>query len=202
MPRPSRWDDVVAASAKVFRRRGFEGASLDEIAEELGMWKGSLYNYIKTKEDLLEAVVRRPAEDLLQSMRELAATDLPPSERLRRMTRAHVEVLEHTYDFAAVYLHEVAGRGLGPEWTRMDHEYRTVVQQVVADGVADGSFSRSTDPHVATMALIGALNWLTRWWDPAGPLSAAAIADQISNLVLAGLLSRRPRAVDAPFDTD
>lgn len=182
---------MVAAAAKVFRRRGFADASLEEIADEVGLWKGSLYNYIASKEDLLEAVVRPPAEELLASVRELAATDLPPAEKLRRVTRAHVAVLERTYDFAAVYLHEVAGRGLGEEWAAMDREYVAAVESMVAEGLADGSFAPGAAPRVVAMTLVGALNWLTRWWHPEGPLPPAAIADQVADVVLAGLLARR-----------
>ncbi|HEY9563993.1 MAG TPA: helix-turn-helix domain-containing protein, partial [Nocardioides sp.] len=58
MPRPSRWDDVVSAAARVFSEKGFGGASLEDVANEVGMLKGSLYNYIKSKEDLLFAIVR------------------------------------------------------------------------------------------------------------------------------------------------
>ena len=192
MPRPSRWDEVVAAAAKVFHARGFAAASLDEIAGQLGMSKGSLYNYISSKEELLEAVVGQPAEELLGTLRELAATDLPASEKLRRVTRMHVSVLERTYDFAAVYLHEIAGRGLGGEWASKDHEYVTLIEGILGEGVRDGDFARETNVLISAMALIGALNWLTRWWRVDGPISGAVIADQISETFLAGLLSRAP----------
>jgi AcrR family transcriptional regulator len=56
MPRPSRWNDVVDAAAKVFQEKGFAAASLEDIAVEVGMRKGSLYHYINSKEDLLFAV--------------------------------------------------------------------------------------------------------------------------------------------------
>ncbi|MDE3206123.1 MAG: TetR family transcriptional regulator [Acidobacteriota bacterium] len=190
MPRPSRWDDVVAAAAKVFRARGFAAASLDEIAGNLGMSKGSLYNYVSSKEELLEAVVGPPAEELLGTLRVLAAMDLPASEKVRRVTRIHVSVLERTYDFAAVYLHEVAGRGLGEEWAAKDHEYVCLIEDVIASGVAEGLFAPDTDVLVSAMALIGALNWLTRWWHVEGAISASTIAERISDVFLAGLLVR------------
>lgn len=190
MPRPSRWDDVVAAAAKVFRARGFAAASLDEIAGNLGMSKGSLYNYVSSKEELLEAVVGPPAEELLSTLRGLAAMDLPASEKVRRVTRIHVAVLERTYDFAAVYLHEVAGRGLGEEWAAKDHEYVSLIEDVIASGVGEGLFAPDTDVLVSAMALIGALNWLTRWWHVEGAISASTIAERISDVFLAGLLVR------------
>lgn len=190
MPRPSRWDDVVAAAAKVFRARGFAAASLDEIAGNLGMSKGSLYNYVSSKEELLEAVVGPPAEEMLTTLRSLAQTDLPASEKLRRVTRIHVSVLERTYDFAAVYLHEVAGRGLGDEWASKDHEYVSLIEDILRSGVDEGLFAPDTNILISAMALIGALNWLTRWWQVEGPISGSTIADRISDMFLAGLLTR------------
>lgn len=190
MPRPSRWDDVVAAAAKVFRARGFAAASLDEIAGNLGMSKGSLYNYVSSKEELLEAVVGPPAEEILTTLRSLAQTDLPASEKLRRVTRIHVSVLERTYDFAAVYLHEVAGRGLGEEWAGKDHEYVSLIEDILRSGVDEGLFAPDMNILISAMALIGALNWLTRWWQVEGPISGSTIADRISDMFLAGLLTR------------
>lgn len=197
MPRPSRWDDVVAAAAKVFRARGFAAASLDEIAGQLGMSKGSLYNYVSSKEELLEAVVGPPADELLSTLRRLATTDLPPSEKVRRVARTHVAVLERTYDFAAVYLHEVAGRGLGEQWAAKDHEYVSLIEGVLRSGVDQGVFARDINVRISAMALIGALNWLTRWWHAEGPISGSTIADEISDMFLAGLITREASRPDA-----
>lgn len=185
MARPSRWDDVVKASARVFRKRGFARASLEEIAEELGMWKGSLYNYISTKEDLLVAVVTVPADRLVHDVRRIAAaSDELPERRLREIVRCHVDVLVDTDDFAAVYLHEVAGRDLGPEWQAVDREYATLVESVIAEGITSGAFPPDRHPRLMTMTLLGALNWLTRWWDPAGQIGPDQVAEQISDIVL------------------
>ena len=84
MPRPSRWPDIVEAAAHAFRERGFAATSLEDIATEVGIWKGSLYHYIDSKEDLLFAVVRGPADRILDDLRLLANLDLPPAEKIRR----------------------------------------------------------------------------------------------------------------------
>ena len=83
MARPSRWTEVVEASALVFRRRGFAQASLEEIAEELGMWKGSLYNYINTKEDLLTAVVDLDRTPTLEPLNQRTHSSFTPEDRIR-----------------------------------------------------------------------------------------------------------------------
>ncbi|MCD2195350.1 TetR/AcrR family transcriptional regulator [Actinomycetospora endophytica] len=192
MARPSRWDDVVRSAARVFRRRGFARASLEEIADELGMWKGSLYNYISSKEDLLVAVVKVPAERLIADVRTIRDGEGTPEEKLRAIVRCHVDVLVDIYDFAAVYLYEAAASDLGEQWRETDREYTSAIQGVVEAGIAAGDFRGDRDPHLMTMTLLGALNWLTRWWNPQGDLGPEAVTDQIADTVIHGF------AVPAP----
>jgi AcrR family transcriptional regulator len=156
------------------------------------MYKGSLYHYIKSKEDLLFAVVREPAERILTELRELRQLDLPPAEKIRRITRSHVKVLEDNFTYCSVYLEEVAGRHRSDEWSSMDREYVHAIVDIIEEGQARGEFSRSIDPRTTTLAIIGSLNWLTHWYSPEGELKGADIADRYCDLFLGGLLSRTP----------
>lgn len=192
MPRPSRWSDVVAGAAAVFREKGYHAASLEDVAVEVGMLKGSLYNYIASKEELLFAVVRPSAERLLASTRELAADPAPAPERVHRLALTHVQVLRDDYVCASVYLHEIAGLDRYPEWAAMDREYVALTRSVLAAGVAEGSLVADLDLRTAPHLLLGSLNWLTRWWDPAGPVSAEEMAARVSSTFLDGV--RRPAA--------
>jgi len=81
-------------------------------------------------------------------------------------------------------VHEVAGLGCYPEWAAMDYEYVSMVRTVLADGVAAGSLRADLDVRSAGHVLIGSLNWITRWWDPAGPDSAADVADRTTAILL------------------
>ncbi len=194
MPRPSRWNEIIEAAAEAFRTNGYAATSLEDIASAVGMWKGSLYHYIDSKEDLLFAVVRGPAEEILNQLRELSDTDLPPTEKIRRATRSHVQILNSNFVYASVYLQEIAGRRKLPEWTAMDREYLNLLESIVREGVDSGEFSAETNPRVATLALIGSLNWLTHWYRPGGSLHADEIADQFCDLFLGGLITRKTKA--------
>lgn len=156
MPRPSRWDDVVEAAARVFSERGFGGASLEDVAAEVGMLKGSLYNYIRSKEDLLFAVVRPDAEQLLARTRELSARDLPASEKLRQVALEHVDVIDRHLPYVSVYVQEIAGRGVSPEWTEMDREYISLLEGLFREGIETGLFDPGLDVKVAARAWVGA----------------------------------------------
>lgn len=193
MPRPSRWDDVVAAAARVFSDKGFGGSSLEDVAAEVGMLKGSLYNYIRSKEDLLFAVVRPDAEQLLASARDLVPQDLPASEKLRMVATVHVEIIDRHLPYVHVYVQEVAGKGISAEWAQMDREYMSLVERLFEEGKEAGDFDDKVDVRVAARSFVGALNWMTRWYEPGGPEHARAMATQVADLFLGGLLRRRQR---------
>jgi AcrR family transcriptional regulator len=190
MPRPSRLNDVVAAAARLFQEKGYDATSLEDIAGEVGLWKGSIYHYIDSKEELLFAVVREPAVRILEQVREIARLDLPATERIRRVARSHAETLEATFVYASVYLQEIAGRQRSAEWAAMDREYVDTISTMFRSGIDDGEFSPYLHPRTATLTLVGALNWMTHWYRPGGAMSANVIADQICTTFLEGAIRR------------
>jgi len=200
MPRPSRWNDIVEAAAEIFREKGFAAASLEDIASAVGMWKGSLYHYIDSKEDLLFAVVKEPAERILEAVQTIAELDLPASEKLRQAALTHAQILDETFVYASVYLQEIAGRQRYSEWAERDRLYLRALTSIIQDGVDQGDFAPGTHARTATLAFIGALNWMTHWYKPRGPLPASTIAEQICSLFLNGLIVRRHSAGAAQRD--
>ncbi|MFT7473800.1 MAG: AcrR family transcriptional regulator [Verrucomicrobiales bacterium] len=191
---------MVEAAAMVFKERGYHATRLEDIAEALGMQKGSLYNYIDSKEALLLAVVTPPATQLLDSVAALAESDLPASEKVRLIARSHARILEDYFPYVAVYVHEIAGQEHSEEWREMDRAYVRHLSAIIDDGRQTGLFDEATDPLITAMALIGAMNWMTRWYVVGGKHSAEEIAERIANTFLAGLLPRTRSAV--PIQSD
>lgn len=201
MPRPSRWNDVVAAAAKVFRERGYHATRLEDIADELGMQKAGLYNYVPSKEALLLAVIKAPAERLLTLLTGLATADLPASEKIRVIARGHAAIIEEFLPYVAVYVQEFAGRNDQSEWHEMDRLYIGLLTEIIEEGQRDGTFSGSIHPRATALSLIGSLNWMVRWYQPDGSLTAEQIAMHIADVHLRGVLARRralsPAAAEA-----
>ena len=104
--------------------------------------------------------------------------------------RSHLKVLETNFVYASVYLQEIAGRRRMKEWSAMDREYLELLESIIREGVESGEFAPLTNPRIATLGIIGALNWMTHWYRPEGPLRADAIADQFCDMFLAGLINR------------
>lgn len=192
MPRPSRWDEIVRVAAEVFQEKGYDGASLDDIAERVGIWKGSLYHYITSKQDLLLAVVEPIADTLLRQTRALQSDlRLSSPEKLRRVAAGHSQIIATNFSCVAVYLQEVSGRGRSAEWDRRDHEYVLLISSVILQGIQEGDFRTDLDPRLASLAFLGALNWMTRWYQPRHQLLPQEIALTITEVLLDGMLVRR-----------
>jgi AcrR family transcriptional regulator len=180
---------VYEAALRLFREKGYHATSMQDIASAVGLYKGSLYHYIGSKEDLLAQVFERALGALLSEVEHIAAdTASAPSVQLRRVVEAHVGAVASNLDALTVYLHEwraLAGDSLSTVRAQRER-YAAVVEDIVARGVRSGDF-QVPDVRLATLALLGMCNWLCQWYSPAGRLGAPEIGARFADLVLDGL---------------
>ena len=187
-------DEIVAAAAKVFRDKGYHAATVRDIAEEVGILKGSLYHHFESKEALLYLVVKEPIAQMHRTIAAIAEADLTATEKLRRAIAAHLEAFDRHYPHLFVYLREresVKRRfremiGFSPK------EYERCWQQIIREGVEQGEFRSDLDIQVASYGVLGMLNWLYKWYDPQGRLNVREVAEQFTSLALAGLAAGQP----------
>jgi AcrR family transcriptional regulator len=185
----SREMRVRAAALRLFREKGYHATSMRDIAVEVGMNKGSLYSYIRSKEDLLIPLFEH-AMGLLTAEIETITADasLTPTERLTRAIHAHVTNVAEHLDILTVYLSEwrqLTSDSLATVREKRER-YAGLFLEILEDGVARGEF-RSIDTHSAMLNIIGMCNWMFRWYRPAGRLTPDQIADNMVDLVLSGV---------------
>jgi AcrR family transcriptional regulator len=179
--------EILRRAAEVFRRKGFHGAGMREIAKGLEMAPGALYYYFESKEDLLHACQRLSLERLLKSAREIQRAPAPPPEKLRRLVLAHLSHVlgELGGSFAHVEFHALPEARLR-EVVAWRDAYERIVRDVLDEGVQNGAF-QALDRKVGALALLGALNWAAVWWRPDGDLPVDEVARRMADLFLKGL---------------
>lgn len=179
--------EILCRAAEVFRRKGFRGAGMREIANGLGLAPGALYYYFESKEDLLHACQRLSLERLTRSAGEIAAAKASPGEKLRRLVLAHLSHVlgELGGSFAHVEFHALPDAQL-EEVVGWRDAYERLVRGVIDEGVREGEF-RTVDAKLSALALLGALNWAAVWWRPDGVLSLEEVARGTADLFLKGL---------------
>jgi AcrR family transcriptional regulator len=167
---PRRRDrEVIAAAAKVFYERGYANASVQDVADELGILKGSLYHYIDTKQDLLYRLLDETSNGVHRILDEVAAiTDLEPLDRLRLYVHRQVQFNMDNLVRVSVYYHDVDRLSEGPR--REILARRRLHDQFVADLIQSAQRAGQADPALDAQALakciFATIIWTYRWYSP------------------------------------
>ena len=185
---PRRDQEVLSAAARVFHARGYADASVQHVADELGILKGSLYHYISSKEELLYRLLDETHEEVSRILDEVAASDSPPLDRLRLYVRRQVAYNLENLERVAVYHHGLAR--LGDE-RRLDlvgrrREHEDFVTELIAAAQADGDVAAGEDPRVLTRLVFGTMI-LTYNWFRAGRDDPEQVADSCAEFAIRGV---------------
>ena len=179
--------DILKSAAKAFRRLGYHGGTVEQIAAALHMKKGNLYYYFRNKEEILFACHQYSLDQLLQLLVDVGQSDVDAGEKLRRLVVAFVHTILDELHGTALFLELEA---LTPAHLKVviirrdtfDHG----VRQVLAEGMAAGVFAPG-NPKLLAFALFGAVNWIPRWYNPDGSASSQEIAELFADFFVAGL---------------
>lgn len=181
--------EILRSAAAAFHRRGFAGASVREIAQAVHMTKGNLYYYFKNKEEILFFCHDYSLDILLDLLARIDKDTRPPDMKLRCLVEGFVHMIIDELHGNALTLDIQALsprllRKVIAKRDRFDHGIRLLIQ----DGMEQGIFA-SGDPKLVTFAILGAVNWITRWFNPGGPASSDTIARTFADFILAGLMN-------------
>ncbi|MBW0092014.1 TetR family transcriptional regulator [Pseudonocardia sp. KRD-184] len=178
-------DAVLDAALTVFAARGYHGTAVSQIAADLGIRTSSLYNHMRSKQELLEKIVERTLDEVLADFEGSVAGVTDPVQRLRRAVRIYA--LRHaTHRREALVVNRDTTNLPEPALTRMrerrrDHE--RAVRAVIGDGIAAGVF-RVDSPALASFAILEMCVSIARWFREDGSRTAEQVADEYTDFAL------------------
>jgi AcrR family transcriptional regulator len=189
-PNASTRVDIMKSAAKAFRRLGYHGATVEQIAAALKMKKGNLYYYFKNKEAILFACHQYSLDELIRLLEEVERSGLSADEKLRRLIVAFVHTILDELHGTALFLdlEALSPVHLKAVIVRRD-TFDRGVRRVLEEGMATGTFGPG-DAKLRAFALFGAVNWIPRWFNPDGPASSQEIADHFADFLIGGLKRR------------
>ncbi len=179
---------IFAEAVRIFGEKGYHATSMQNIADAVGLQKGSLYHYISSKEELLFKIFARSTGALTKELESIIASGDTPREKLHRAIQAHLTALCEQLDIYTVYLSErrlLSGRTHARVRAEGERHAR-LLEQIIKQGIAARDF-RSVDTKMAAHAILGMCNWLYQWYSPSGRLTPHEIAEIFSDLVVDGL---------------
>lgn len=190
--RRNRRQDVLEAAIRVFHKKGYASASIQDVAEEVGVLKGSLYHYIDSKEDLLARIFEDSAGHFMEMLDEASGLDERPVERLRSFGRScsfwYLRNIERVAIYATEWKHLTGKRR--KEVVKIREAYEQRLAGLIGEVKEAGEAAPDLDVNFATYFIFGALNGLPDWYRRRGPdpaeKIAAAYGDQIVNTVIGG----------------
>lgn len=176
---------IVDEATKLFYERGYQGTTLDDIADGLGVTKPFIYGHFAHKTDLLYAAAEVGINRTLQTTDRILALKLPPEEKLRLVAEEMVRLVVEEQPHIAVYFREE--KYLTPEQThtidRKREKFDRQLAGLIREGIKSGAFE-TPDPDLASLAIGGMLSWIFTWHRPHGRLSDDALAVAMSDFAL------------------
>ena len=154
------------------------------------MKKGNLYYYFKNKEEILFACHQYSLDCVLRLLEDIQASDLTPPEKLRALIVAFVHTILDELHGTALFLQLDA---LSPSHSKAviarRDRFDRGMRRVIEEGITGGAFKvvRPEDAKLLSFAILGAVNWIPRWYNPSGPATSSEIADRFADYLLAGL---------------
>ena len=192
-------DAVLRAAAQLFNEFGYHDTSLAMVAARLQVTKPTLYYYVRNKEEILFECVRLGLELLRAAIADAAASGGSAVDKLRAAMHEYALIVTRDYGMCLIRVGEeplapTARKELRRLKAELDHEFRTLIEQGIAEGLL-----APCDPKLAAFTLAGALSWIGRWYDPNGPLGAEAVARESTAILMKGLAPRsRARRASPP----
>ena len=172
-----RREAIVDRAARLFASSGFRGTSVSDLAKACETSKSLLYHYYPSKEDVLYAVMSSHIDQLLDDVGEVMARDDAPAALLHALIHGFMSHYVGAADRQKVLLNELDSLPADKRATIVTKQRAVIdaVQGLLAQ--IDPRLSNPALARVQTMLLFGMINWTHTWFDPAGPVSADAIAD-------------------------
>ena len=181
-----RREELTRIAARLFAERGYQGTSLADLADSLGVQKPSLYHHIASKEDLLWAVASDGA-DAFHAALDAVPVASPPADRIRLALRAHLAVVARQLDVATVFVRE--WRYLGDErrdaFVAERRRYEQRVRDLFRDGAEASALRTDLDVQTAALLFLSAANWAYTWLQP--DADTDELADRLYSALLEGM---------------
>jgi AcrR family transcriptional regulator len=188
-----RKEVILRSVATVLRNSRLSSLTIQDVADELGLTKGSLYYYFKDKQDILYQCHMRSVEISLHALDEATASGNGPSESLRILLTGHIR---GTLDdgFGGILQTDLENFRADQRKTyiKKRDELEHGVRRMIEDGIRLGEFEQ-VNVKLAGFAILGAINWIPKWYSPTGAFAPEVIIEEMVNYFLRGLQPTEPK---------
>jgi AcrR family transcriptional regulator len=185
----ARQEQLIEIAIRLFARKGYEGTSLRDIADEAKITKAALYYHFPNKEALYERIVLESMQALVDSVGRAMAAGRSPAEKVRIFMLASADFLDRSRDSWIAGSNAFwSGSDIDPRSAAvyLRDEYEHLLRDCITDAIKQGQF-RPIDAAMAGRMLLSMLNHIARWHSPGGRLSTRQVIDQYLDMAFSGM---------------
>jgi AcrR family transcriptional regulator len=180
-------DSLLAVAVRVFNEKGYDGTSMDVLAERLGISKSSIYHHVSGKSELLELALNRALNALFAVTVERQANEGRYIDRLEYLVRRSVDILVAELPYVTLLLRVRGNSAVERRAVARRREFDRFVSELVVAAADEGDLRAEIDPTLVAKLLFGTVNSLIEWYRPRTDGSADALADAVVAMTFDGL---------------
>lgn len=189
--RKTRRTEILECAARLFREKGYQATSMRDIAKAVGIQGASLYNHIKSKQELLVELLLFIANLFTKEMNEINKSSLPPVEKIKRLIGLHVKyTAEHTDAISIIASEWVhLEEPVSSQYLNLRNAYERKFEKIIADCIKEGSFEK-VNTKIALFSILSTLRWLYSWYSNQKNINPIELEQEMIHCLLTGLLKR------------
>lgn len=185
----TRKEEIVQAAAVLFKDKGYSAVSMRDIAAELNIKAASLYNHIRSKEEILAKLILNVAEEFTKGMDTVIASEITSLEKIMLLIKQHIEItLNHSQAMAALnndWMHlQETNRA---EFVLKRDAYEMNFRKIIQKGIADKEF-KPLHPEVVLFSILSTLRNLYLWHEKRGKLDVNVLKKEMTAVLINGIV--------------
>lgn len=184
----NRKEEILEAAAELFKEKGYAATTVRDIGDRVGIEAASLYNHIKSKDEVLNEICFEVGHEFIREMRRIASMNNSPVDQLTALIHLHIDMT--TTKAAMISVANEEWRHLRApyldEFIEMRTNYENCFLQILDTGIESGDF-RQADSTIMLYTILSSVRWLQHWYRDDRPISVEEIRNEISELIIKGL---------------
>ena len=181
----NKYEKILAVAANLISTNGYEGTSLQTIADKVGLHKSTLFHYVKSKEELLIRIFERSINEVSINLDKISTeNELDPEEKLREAMENHLALLIEYFDSSSILNQmKILPKKSQARYLEGRRKYEKDFEKIVVEMKRKGYF-KGLDAKIVTFGLLGMLNWVPRWYKIDGRLSRKEISNILFKMIV------------------
>lgn len=186
-----RKTEIINCAAQLFKNKGYSAVTMRDIAQALDIKAASLYNHIKSKQEILVLIIIEIAEEFTRVMNEILESNLPTINKVERVIQLHIDITTRNSDALAC---------LNNDWMhltddqltyfiRMREDYENNFRKIIKKGVEQGEI-KTNNQEIIVFSILSSLRTLYLWYEKTKKLSAEELQKSMSEIYLYGITNK------------